>query len=135
LLERTQLGASMVERLGTESGNGAVVGNCAKRRAHDGGQLLYFLARLADVGPAVDRSGAVLDLLVQVGNAFLERFELFGEFLDRSERVGLARRLGRGSGERQDGGKEQSGRHAAAGFKTACCKTPDNGLLQGSHPP
>jgi hypothetical protein len=53
-----------------------------------------LIARLADVGPAIDRRGAVLDLLVEIGNAFLERIELLREFLDRRERVGLIWRLG-----------------------------------------
>jgi len=39
--------------------------------------------RLADVGCGIDRAGAVLDLLGQVGDAFLKVFELLRKFVDR----------------------------------------------------
>src|SRR5262249_38247227 len=62
LLEALELVARVTQRLGAELGHGTVVRDRAEQFADDSPQALDFLARLLDVGHAVDRFGAVLDL-------------------------------------------------------------------------
>src|SRR5262249_18707804 len=88
LLERPQLVARVVERASPELRHGAVVRDGPQRRADERPQLLDLLARLIDVGPAVDRGGAVLDLLVEFRDGFLELIGLAGKLLNRRDRIG-----------------------------------------------
>src|SRR5262249_28176436 len=80
-LERAQLVAGMGERLVAELRNGAVVRHRTERRADDRSQVLDLAARFLDIGPAVDLSGAVFDLLIELGDSLLEGVELLREFL------------------------------------------------------
>ena len=77
----------MRERLGAELGHGPVVGDRAQHAGDRAAQLLDLGPRLLDVGDGVDRLGAVLDLLVELGIAFLEFLDLLRELLDGSYRV------------------------------------------------
>src|SRR5262249_32137955 len=109
LFERAQLAAGVVQRLGPERRHRTVVRHRTERGADDRAQFLDLLARLVDVGPAVDRSGAVLDLLVELGNRLLERVELLGQSLARRVGSGLPRLLRHPHGRRhrEHGGKQQ----------------------------
>src|SRR5262249_37342510 len=102
LLERGELVASMRECFLAELRNEPVVRNRSECRAHDRAQLLELLACLVHIGPAVDRAGGILDLLVELGNALLELVETLGELFDRRDAVRLSAALGKCWTRRRD---------------------------------
>jgi hypothetical protein len=82
LRERLELVVDVIERLGAELRDRAIVGHRAEQRGDRILEAVDFGARLLDIGGAVDGAGAVLNGLVQIRHALLKRFELLGEFLD-----------------------------------------------------
>src|SRR5262249_31344053 len=122
LLEALELVARVTQRLGAELGHGTVVRDRAEQFADDSPQALDFLARLLDVGHAVYRFGAVLDLLLEFREGVLELVDLPGEFLDRRDGIVFG-----GDGRERADADEQRARNER--------REAPHENLPGRHPP
>src|SRR5262249_55209763 len=91
--ERLKLVAGVVERLGAELRELAIVRHAAEQVSDDAAQLLELVARLRGICQGIDRLRALLDLLLQVGRVLGELLDLARVFLDRREGVGVGTRV------------------------------------------
>src|SRR5207302_2879554 len=121
-IERLELVLGALERPAAQFPDRAIVGDRTQQRRDMAAQLFDLLAGGLRVAQAVDRLGALVDLLAEVGEGLLELVELLGELVvGRTALVGtteLTRRIenalrhasARRRNQQQQRGRQQSER-------------------------